>query len=156
NNTLVHATEAGNNEWPNPDWSSFILRNLLENEEFKNQFINTFADHLNTSFKPEFVKKRIVDFKNLLEPEIDEHTSRWRAGTNCKRNVAAFFEFAAKRPDGQRKHRISLFNVEGMSNISLDVSNEQHGYIRIRSIDINDYTPRVAETAYTWTGRDSS
>jgi len=153
NNTLVHATEAGNNEWPNPDWSTFILRNLLENEEFKNQFINTFADHLNTSFKPEFVKKRIVEFKNLLEPEIDEHTSRWRPWPNWKRNVDALFEFAEKRPDAQREHIISFFNLEGISNISLDVSNKQHGYIRINSIDINDKTPGVEETVYPWTGR---
>jgi hypothetical protein len=153
NNTLVHATKAGETEWPNPDWSTLILRNLLENEEFKNQFINTFADHLNTSFKPEYVTKRIMEFKNLLEPEIVEHTSRWRPWPNWEKNVNVMLEFAEKRSDIQREHISSFFNLDGDSNINIDVSNKQHGYIRINSIDINDKTPGVEESVYPWTGR---
>jgi len=153
NNTLVHATKAGETEWPTPDWSTLIFRNLLENEEFKNQFINTFADYLNTSFKSEYINKRITEFKNLLEPEVDEHNSRWRAWPSWESNINVMIEFAEKRPDFQREHIISFFNLYGDSNINLDVSNKQHGYIRINSIDINEKTPGVEESVYPWTGR---
>lgn len=153
NDTLSHATKAGETEWPNPDWSTFLLRNLLENEEFKNQFINTFAHHLNTSFKPEYVKERIMEFKNFLEPEINEHNSRWRAWGNWNANVNVLLEFAQKRPDFQREHIKSFFNLDGDSNITLDVSNEEHGHIRINSFAVDDKTPGVGESVYPWTGR---
>ena len=50
NNSLAFHTATGGPAWPNPEWSTFILRNLLKNEEFQNQFINRFCDAMNTSF----------------------------------------------------------------------------------------------------------
>lgn len=153
NNTLVHATKEGGSEWPNPDWSTLILRNLLENEDFKNQFINTFANFLNTAFKSEYVNKRIGEFKSLIEPEVQEHDSRWKTWRNWQEDINVMLDFAKKRPAAQRNHIISYFNLDGDSNINLDVSNSQYGYIRINSIDINDKTPGVGQPVYPWSGR---
>jgi hypothetical protein len=33
-------------------WPNLLFRNLLENETFRNSFINRVADHLNTIFIP--------------------------------------------------------------------------------------------------------
>lgn len=65
----------------NPDWSTFLFRTLLQNTEFRNQFINTFADHLNTSFATERVIEVINNFESVLSPEMTEHANRW---TNIK------------------------------------------------------------------------
>jgi len=50
-NTLEFATAIGGTSWPNPDWSTFLLRNLLINQEFQQNFINRFADLINTTFR---------------------------------------------------------------------------------------------------------
>jgi len=65
----------------NPEWSTFLFRTLLQNTEFRNQFINTFADHLNTTFVPERVIEVINNFESILSPEMTEHANRW---TNIK------------------------------------------------------------------------
>ncbi|HEX9970460.1 MAG TPA: CotH kinase family protein, partial [bacterium] len=49
NNTIALATEPNGPNWSNPPWSTFLLRKLLENPVFKNDFINRFADHMNVT-----------------------------------------------------------------------------------------------------------
>lgn len=46
-NTIEFATATDGQGWPNPPWSTLVLRKLLENEEFKIAFVNRFADLLN-------------------------------------------------------------------------------------------------------------
>lgn len=151
-NTLVHATKADGSQWPNPDWSTFLLRNLLSNETFKNKFINRFADHLNTSFESERVVERIVDMKKLIEPEIEEHTKRWFFRENWEKSINVILEFAQKRPEKQRDHIISFFNLQGQSSINLNVSDKNHGYIKINTIEVNENTPGIKEAVYPWKG----
>jgi hypothetical protein len=57
--TLAFATEAGGDKWPNPDWSTFLLRTLLQNDNFRYHFINSFADYMNTIFNPDEVIRQI-------------------------------------------------------------------------------------------------
>ncbi len=151
-NTLVHATKVGGSQWPNPDWSTFLFRNLLNNETFKNKFISRFADHLNTSFKTERVVERIGDLKNFIEPEIEEHNQRWSNIGDWEKSINVMIEFAEERPEKQRNHIVSFFNLEGLSSINLNVSDKKHGHIKINSIDINENTAGTKGTVYPWTG----
>ncbi|TYQ15278.1 UNVERIFIED_CONTAM: Fn3 domain-containing protein [Acetivibrio alkalicellulosi] len=152
NNTLIHATKTDGPQWPNPDWSTLTFRSLLKNENFKNQFINRYADHLNTSFKTETVVKRIHEFKSLLEPEIDEHRLRWPSKPSWEENVDTLFQFAINRPQIQRHQIISFFDLEGDSEITLNVSDTSKGYIKINSIDINDGSHGIESPVYPWNG----
>jgi hypothetical protein len=47
-NTLATMTTIGDDDDINPAWSTWYFRKLLTNAEFKNYFINRFADLLNT------------------------------------------------------------------------------------------------------------
>src|SRR5690606_18518460 len=71
--TLAHATAPNGQDWPNPDWSTFLLRTLLQNDDFRTQFASRFADLLNSSFAPERVVPMIESMKEPLLPEISEH-----------------------------------------------------------------------------------
>ena len=57
-NSLAFHTEPNGPSWPNPAWSTFILRQLLKNEGFQKKFINRFADELNSSFESERVEAK--------------------------------------------------------------------------------------------------
>jgi len=81
-NTLAFATALGGTGWPNPEWTTFMLRAMLTNNDFKTGFINRFADLLNTSFLPEWVTSVINDMMTHLEPEKPEHILRWRNPSN--------------------------------------------------------------------------
>jgi hypothetical protein len=45
-NTLAQATATNGPDWPNPPWSTLMLRKLLDNPDFKNEFIQRFAAHM--------------------------------------------------------------------------------------------------------------
>lgn len=140
-NTLRFATEAGNPTYPNPDWSTFLFRTLLENKDFRNDFINRFADLLNTEFKEDRVITIIDEMQDEVAPHIDEHINRWRGlGGSIEaweNHVDNLRNFARKRQDYVVSHIINHFNLEGTVNISLDTLNRHGGDIRINSIDIN-------------------
>ena len=56
-NTLQFAVEANGPEWPNPPWSTFLLRKLFENQNYRDRFVNIYCDRLNTIFKPSFLNE---------------------------------------------------------------------------------------------------
>jgi hypothetical protein len=154
-NTLKFATQAGGTEWPNPDWSTFLLRSFLENETFKVNFINRFADLLNTNFSSERVMKVVADMRQAIQPEIPEHIARWNRGLSMdiwNNNVNVMANFAYQRPAYQRLHIRQQFGLESDASITLNVSNPNRGYIRINTIDITANTPGVSELPYPWTG----
>ena len=59
------------------EWSTILIQNLFKNEEFKNEFLHTFNYYLDTIFTSENVVGKINEMALVLEPEIEEHFSRW-------------------------------------------------------------------------------
>lgn len=59
------------------EWSFILIQNLFKNEEFRNEFVDTFNCYLDTIFSPENVVEKINEMALVLEPEIEEHFNRW-------------------------------------------------------------------------------
>ena len=155
-NTLAFATQLGGTGWPNPEWTTFLLRAMLENGEFRTGFINRFSDLLNTVFLPGRVAGIINDMKYALEPEMPDHIIRWnRPHPGMSRwydNVGAMIDFAYERPGYQRDHIRSYFNLGNDVEIELSVDDPEKGFTRINTIDIIPTTPGIGEQPYPWTG----
>ena len=75
--TIAFATATDGPQWPNPPWSTFLIRTMFENPSFRHDFAVRLADFLNTRFQPEVVVKRINDIKSVIEPEMHKHIPRW-------------------------------------------------------------------------------
>ncbi len=123
NNSLAFHTKPNGPSWPNPPWSTFILRKLLENEFFRQKFVNRFADHLNSSFAPDLVVARIDSMQDIYQSEIYRHHARWRlTNSNWHEQVDRMKEFAQKRPDYLRDYLARAFNTGPQRDFSLTVS----------------------------------
>ena len=59
------------------EWSFILIQNLFKNEEFRDEFVDTFNYYLDTIFTPENVIEKINEMALVLEPEIEEHFNRW-------------------------------------------------------------------------------
>ncbi|MDZ7332890.1 MAG: CotH kinase family protein [candidate division KSB1 bacterium] len=139
-NTLEFATEANGPDWPNPPWSTFLLRRLLENPQFKNDFINRFADHLNATFEPKRVIQKIDSIKTILQLEIPRHQLRWRdSARNWAQNVQNLKQFATYRPNFVRTHLIGKFNLNGIARVSLQVIPPNSGIVRLNSLRLTNF-----------------
>jgi len=139
----------GINEKTGEEWPNILINSLIKNESFKTEFINRFADHLNTSFKKERVVKRILEMYNVLKPEMKEYIKRWEV-EDWDKNVQKMINYSRLRPDAQRQHINDFFNLEGTVNVSLNTDSSR-GLIRINHIEINKNTPGV-EKPDRWTG----
>jgi len=121
-NTLDLHTQADAPGWPNPAWSTFILRNLLKNKDFENRFVNRFADYINTRFETEAVLDSLDRFKTLLAPEYDRHAKKWGYVKNIwTKHINTMKEFARKRPSFMQTFLQKKFDVGEVRDIELVV-----------------------------------
>jgi len=134
--------------------SAFLFRMLKSNSEFRIQFINRFADHLNTSFKPQHVISVLDDLQMTLDSDMPEYIRRWNTMKNSKdyweQNVDAMRNFARRRPDQLRRYIQENYDLPGTAVLTL-VTDSSKGYIRVNSIDITPDTPGVID-ANEWSG----
>ena len=153
-NSLAIATSINTTD-VNPDWSTLILRRLLENDSFKIDFINRFADLMNTSFLPSRIISTIDDLKNVIAPEMPEEISRWSVPVNLSEwemYINREKDFAAARPTFQREHIRLKFGISSNINATLNVSNTNHGYIKMNTVSITEGTPGIVSNPYPWAG----
>ncbi len=156
-NTLDNATKFYLPDYPEADirnQSTLLIRKLLENTEYKNYFINRFADLLNTTFTPSRAIQLITDMEAVIAPEIEEHIQRWGmfSYSGWIYNLNVMKSFAQERPAIQHDHIMQKFDIDGTVTTILDVSDQNHGHIKINTIDILSSTVGVAENPYPWTG----
>jgi hypothetical protein len=151
-NTIQHATRS-----TGPlAYSTLLFRQLLTNQAYKNQFINRFADLMNTSFLPGRIEQMITEFQQIIAPEIPRHTARWLepSGTvawNIYVNIVR--TFVHQRRSQQEMHIRQYFGLDTLHKITLAVNDTTQGFIRINSIDIKQGTPGVAPAFSPWSGR---
>ncbi|MEW6155900.1 MAG: CotH kinase family protein [Verrucomicrobiota bacterium] len=138
----------GGNDHNNPT-VTFLLRKLLENPSFKRDFINRFADLLNTTFHPARVTNVINQMAAVITPEMAEHINRWRAPSSVstwRNHVQYLRDYAVNRPGFARQHLAQKFGLRGTATVSLSVSHTNQGGIRINTLAI------TAPTNTPWSG----
>jgi len=154
-NTLAFAIDGSHHHWPNPQWSVAMLRGALRNPEFKNDFINRFADLLNSAFSEERVLEEIASMYDVLKPHMKEHIRRWRGPETMQEwegQVELMRDFARERPAAQREHIRRFFELSGLYDLELDVSHPDAGYITVHSLDVKPGGVGIADDPWPWTG----
>ena len=92
----------------------------MENEEFKIDFVNRFAYHINNTFKSSTMLDSINAFQTLFIPEIREHIERWNYPSSISQwqiYIGEMREFARKRSCFMKDHimdymELTEFNYE--------------------------------------------
>ncbi len=132
-NTLAFHTEPNGSAWPNPPWSTFLLRKLLTNDGFRQKFVQRFADRLNTSFRTEHMLAKIDSFYRVLLPEMPRHLARWHLNRQrWEEEVARLRTFARLRPQYMWQHLRTYFQLS--DPIELQLSTTPGGYIKVNGL----------------------
>lgn len=149
-NTLEFATATTQSNWSNYHEATVVLRQLLSNETYGYQFINRFADLMNTAFLPARMHALLDTISQTIENEIPQHSSRWSIMQNWTGQLQTVRSFISSRPDLQRGHLQQYFQLADTLLVQLDVNG--NGHIKINTIDIEINTPGVGATPYPWSG----
>ncbi len=144
-NTLEFALDPNGPGWPNPPWSTFVFRKLIENNHFKNTFINLYCDLLNTVFQPEFLTTRLDSISQNIENMIPYHRSRWynngdwpNSAVNWEEKVGVIENFGFQRRTWAILHLKNYFELPNIAQVSLNKVPESGGSIEINSLEITE------------------
>lgn len=139
-NTLQFATASNGPSWPNPPWSTLLLRKLLANQEFKYSFVNRLSDCMNSNLLYEKLLYKVDSIQNLLIPEIENHLDRWGFSYDGWINEVNRIEtFISGRRSNMRSYMRSYFGFSTDHLITLALSDEHAGRININTITPNNY-----------------
>lgn len=147
---LTRSRGAGSRDWPNT-----LLRNLLENEQFKYDFINRMADLLNTAFHPDHVVSELNRFTEIYEPEMREYINRWNRPRNMSQwrtEIGGIQRVAERRPRYLLREIQEHFDIPSTAEFTIDSNFGVRSPVQVNSILISPDTPGISDSPYPWTG----
>ena len=130
----------------NIDWGWGLLFNkLMENEQFRAQFINTFMDLRNTCFRPEDALETLEEMKNVYAPYIAEQYRRNGPGwvtqmtdDEMKWRFEDELNHIRQFINGRYNYSVTMirdgYGLGEAYNISLSTSNPEGGTVIINTV----------------------
>ena len=141
-NTLSFALNPNGPDWPNPPWSTLLFRKLITNIGFRNQFINRYADELNTRLLPDNVLNHIDSIYSTIEPEIEAHYNRWKDDPSTEGNISnigshvnyyiqKMKDFGVNRHPLVKEHIKQQFNLPDFHPITITNQDTSQGFVKM-------------------------
>ncbi len=150
-NTIEFALDPNGPDWPNPPWSTYIFRQMVQSDVFVQKFVNRMSDLMNTRFEAEYINSVIDSLSGLIESEIPRHVatvrndqawgssvSTWQSDLNTMR------DFADNRRSYMETFIRDRFDLSLPRSIKVDVSDSEYGDVRVN---------RVYPENYPWSGK---
>ncbi len=111
-NTLKKFTSVNAEAWPDPPWSTFIIRKLLENQNLRFKYIVNTCDYLNTVYQPDTALALFNKMVKRIETEMPHHVKKWGTSiTNWRFHLDVVRTFIKERPKYMRQHLKEKFNL---------------------------------------------
>ena len=132
--------------WPNPPWSTYLFRRLLENNTFRQTFIQRFFLFAGSHFSRDRIHEFIDKFQARIAPEIPRHIERWGGQkTNLpdnswvtpifssvekwEENVQMLRDFTDARHEMAEKQLMDHFGISDLAGFSANVEPANQGSI---------------------------
>lgn len=135
-----------------PPWSTKLLRKLIENDGFRNKFINRFADEFNHRFVADSVSDHIDMIAGSIATEMDNHFNRWYGSYESNifnvggvipwtDRVEVLKKFAQNRIRYLTDDIINNFQLTGTYKLEVNFSDYKHGRVLVngRLISLNSW-----------------
>ncbi len=150
-NTLEQVTDPSSVNWPNHQNSTLTFRKLLENENFRNEYVQRTCSFIHLIYGEERTHHMIDSFQMMIDPYMEEHINKWNADNAYGGNyfnwtgwVQEFRNFFTDRPAYMRDFINDEFNLNGTYELLLNYDVNTGGTVRINSNQM--------ETPYNYTG----
>jgi len=127
----------------NADSNKFIniIKAYFDNKNYRNYFINRYADLMNTIFTPENFAKETENTIAEIDEEMKRHFLQWTwPGYDVwqEERIPGLFTFIEERPENQREFIRQYFELENEVELQLNTYPEGAGLIKINTITPED------------------
>ena len=145
-NTLEWATST----WSGRPWDGArtrIIRNLLDNEDYKYYFITRFSDLINKYFASGDFAEIVDSLEERIEDEIPKQIDKWGGSTvtSWEESFNTIRNYVDERPDYVRDHIKSQYTLEDLYTLQLDVTPANSGKFNLNTISL--------EGGFPWSGK---
>ena len=125
--------------WTNPAWSNELFRGLMDSDEFRAQYVNTYADALNTRFVEDEVFAWFDAYLEAIEEEIGIHQDRWGWSMSTHYyEIGVVTTFIEDRRWWVRHHLETNLGIGPQYTLSLDVDPPGAGHVALESIVVDE------------------
>jgi len=125
---------------------TILMIRLLENEGFKNAFINRFSVLLSMNFSAERLLKRINDLQSQVESEMARDQQFWNYNaSSMSNNLETIKNFAQSRQATIREQMVSFFSLG--SPVEMTLTAQGFGKVLVDGLPLDQSTMKV--TFYT-------
>lgn len=118
-----------------------LFFSLLENQQFRNRFVNRSCDLINSDFIYDKVKQKIEKLKENIGPYVTKHNLKWEKSLgNWNEELSILTNYFNERPDyylNQLKDEIQ--NTNDIYSINLNTNIKNAGTISISTLAITDF-----------------
>lgn len=116
-------------------YSSNLFNAFLANPQFKQDFINRYADLINTTFIPSTMLGIMHQFRDSMQYDMPQHFAKWGSNmTQWQQHINTMTGFINNRPANARNHIQGEFGLNAQVTLTLNVSPAGAGRIQISTI----------------------
>ena len=128
---------------------SQIFNKVLQNDEFRCQFTNRYADLINTSLSFESAQEKTDIIKNDMQDAMPRHIERWQNSGNLNGTISSMpawensinniLNYYGERVSTAQSFLNYTLYLDGMNDISLDVFPTNSGSINLNTISVDEF-----------------
>lgn len=119
----------------------YMLNRLLQNNTFRNEYINRYMDLLNTTLRCDKLLAHFDYIEKIIEPEMPNHGIFWNVtpSPDWENNRDTLRARIQERCNAFEKQFITCMNLLGPLAISIDVKPAGAGNVKYNSLQLNSY-----------------
>jgi len=116
-----------------------LFKALLNNKNFKNEFVNRYCDLLNSAFLEDSLTESILLYKEKLLPEIEAHHKKWDINfEDWNKEIDSLLIFAKERNSYAIRYLKSALELEKQIVLTIKENSLKSGFnFKINSIEVD-------------------
>ncbi|MCP4123912.1 MAG: hypothetical protein GY751_19360 [Bacteroidetes bacterium] len=139
-NTLQTVSSTGGDL---PEWSTLMFRKFLENDDFKETFVNRFISRLNTTFENDRLIAIIDELTALYQPEMGKHINRWVSDplaipdlVTWLTNIRELKDYVLCRPDEVYEDLMELLEADTTHQLSVHIPGSDTALVLVNGVAV--------------------
>jgi len=150
-NTLEFINTATSQSWPNHSNSTLAFRRMLDNPDFRNEYVQRTCSFIHLIYDPSRVNPYSDSIQSMIEPFMPQHIEKYGFDNAAGGNLFSwnawidnFKQFFVDRPDNMRNFMNTEFGLNGTYELFLNYNSNTGGTVVVNTNEM--------ETPFNYTG----